>query len=470
MLRRILQVFAFLITSANLLINLYCYTYPSLDVENCSWKYNYKTYNSIQKRLVQIPYIGDLYDHYFVSQDPNLIPQPNDIHLLAIGDPQINGVWPYMDARKRLDIFGNDFYLGHIYSVVKRRLQPDYVAVLGDLISCNWVSDSEYFNRTKRYSTRIFPRPEAPYPSNPEAIDILADQQGINDLDSYVSWYKQSLQEGLFSTDAYYHYQDVANWSNDRSLQPLFINTTGNHDVGYGGEISFDNLYRWNRFNGKDNYWIDYGSNTSHPWRLVVLNSLVLDGPVKHQAFQNATWQFIDSLATKEYNGSTILITHIPLYKPEGVCADGPRIEYFTRENSPVQDWDKLGNIKQENLLTEETSQRVLSSIFKNGKPGLILTGHDHEGCVSYYSKDEGIWVVNSENPEKVAVREVTVRSIMGDFDGNTGIVTGHFSHDAEEWEFDYRQCPFIVQHVWWASKVVMMVDVSVLSVLMICR
>lgn len=42
----------------------------------------------------------------------------------------------------------------------------------------------------------------------------------------------------------------------------------------------------------------------------------------------------------------------------------------------------------------------------------------------------------------------------MGDFDGTVGIMTGHFNHSNKKWEFDYTQCKFIVQHVWWAARV----------------
>ncbi|QPG74836.1 hypothetical protein FOA43_002172 [Brettanomyces nanus] len=409
------------------------------------------------------PYISDLYRYYLNS---DLLPNPADIRILAIGDPQIDGAWPNTTPRKRLDIFGNDYYLGHIYSVMKRRLQPSVVTVLGDLISCNWVSDSEYFNRTERYANRLFPRPDSVRPDSPSAIDLL-ERRGIRNQSSYEKWFHNALKSNIFD-DSYFGYEDLNSWSNDSS-EPLFINTTGNHDIGYSGEMTYDNIYRWNKFYGKDNFWIEYAKNTSHPWRIVVLNSLMLDGPAKHNDFVEANWNFVRTVSNRQFNGSTILVTHVPLFKPAGVCSDPPQTQFFTKENSAAYDWNKIGNLKSQNLLSYETSQKVLDALFRNNQPGIILNGHNHEGCLSYYSRDQsGEWIVSKDRPINDTgsyIREVTVRSIMGDYDGSTGIVTGHFDNNKKIWRFEYSVCPFVVQHVWWASKVTLLISILLQSI-----
>lgn len=451
---RLFKAFAWCVSVICAIVNIYCYSYPALDTTHCSWSLRDQTglssSDSFRSRILGIPYLGDWYNRLVLHRADD----PTDIHLLAFGDPQINGAWSSTGNRKRLDIYGNDYYLGHIYGVMKSRLKPAFVAVMGDLISCNWVSDDEYLNRTKRYSTRLFPRPEA---------DDL-ECNGINGVNEYERLIKQGLSQGVFDNESFYAYRDVYNWQNDTS-QPLFINTTGNHDIGYSGEVTYDNLYRWTKYNGKDNYWVEFDENTTHPWRIVVMDSVLLDGPVLHDPLYEAQWKFVNVLRRRQFDGSTILITHIPFNKPAGMCADSPSTIFFAKDNCPEWDWYKLGNVKSQSLVSENSTQAVLDAVFSNGKPGIILTGHDHDGCVSYYNYEEGRWIASTKPGNGRYVQEVTVRSMMGEYGGNTGIVTGHFNNGSQSWRFDYSLCPFMVQHIWWASKVLLIVTVLLDSV-----
>ncbi len=465
--------FSTVLSLVSAILNLYCYTYPSLDPQNCSWvvpddvaSSTAGRWSALSRLLAGIPYFGDLY----ANSAGRASRHTDDIRMLAIGDPQIDGAWPSTGRRKRLDIYGNDHYLGHIYGVMKRRLQPSHVAVLGDLISCNWVSDSEYFNRTYRYATRLFRRPETPFPGTPGAIDLLQRRGVAENGSQYAAWLKNGVETREFEQAGQYAFQNVYNWDGAAG-EPLFVNTTGNHDVGYAGEISYNNMYRYSRFYGQPNYWVEYNthggheSHESHPWRLVVVNSLLLDGPAKHTPLYEAQWQFLRALAAHPFNGSTVLITHVPLHKPEGFCADPPATEYFTRQNCPAWDWDKLGNLRSQTLLSPDTSQKLLDAAFANGRPGIILTGHDHEGCITYFARQgtgAAPWSASAQKPVNytAVVKEITVRSIMGEYGGNTGLLTGHFSTLDDEWQFHYTLCPFAIQHVWWASKVTLLLAV----------
>ncbi|KAI5298041.1 hypothetical protein KEM56_004373 [Ascosphaera pollenicola] len=59
-------------------------------------------------------------------------------------------------ARKRIDLLGNDFYLAHIYRTLHAYTAPTHVAVLGDLLGSQWISDHEFARRTRRYWRRVF--------------------------------------------------------------------------------------------------------------------------------------------------------------------------------------------------------------------------------------------------------------------------------------------------------------------------
>jgi hypothetical protein len=52
-------------------------------------------------------------------------------------------------------------------------------------------------------------------------------------------------------------------------------------------------------------------------------------------------------------------------------------------------------------------------------------------------------------------IREVTLRSMMGDFGGNAGLLSAWFNFDEGEWKYEIQMCRAGVQHVWWAVHVV---------------
>ena len=104
------------------------------------------------------------------------------------------------------------------------------------------------------------------------------------------------------------------------------------------------------------------------------------------------------------------------------------------------------------------------------GRQGLVLNGHDHEGCHAHHSLDfdsngesvvnEAIkyseWRKDSTSPlkDRKRLEEITVRSMMGSFDGNAGLLSAWWDLDREEWRFEYASCMAGVQHIWWAVHV----------------
>ncbi|KAM9915825.1 hypothetical protein OXX59_010375, partial [Metschnikowia pulcherrima] len=119
--------------------------------------------------------------------------------------------------------------------------------------------------------------------------------------------------------------------------------------------------------------------------------------------------------------------------------------------------------LRSHNHLLYETTQQVLDIVFPNAdKEGIILTGHDHVGCNTWYGHHDGEWVASGEKEasDRKHVREVVVRAMMGEFDGQTGLVTGQFDYAENAWKFEFTYCSFVIQHVWWASKVALLLTV----------
>lgn len=448
------------VTIVALALNSFVYFYPDIvnSPEQCNWhnppvlKSKYSALNNVPQSvlgplLLNFPYLRSSKDEY--DSNPN-----NDIRLLTFGDPQINGNWPLTKYIKRLDNYGNDYYLGHIYRTMRNRLEPDFVAVMGDHFSSQWILDSEFYNRTYRYVERIFTRlPE--YKKN--VVETHAKHENY-DWTSFMNRENAMDPVDRFKSRVY---NDVYDWFNYESKpsaiqEPLFINLTGNHDIGYSGDATWQHMARFHLLFGKNNYVINYNKGQPNEWRLVVLDSLTLEGPALQQEFIDYTWSFLENLRDKEnpsFKGSTVLFTHIPFYKKEGICVDGPEHIYY--DETYLREPFKNGNLRSQNHLSYETTQKAMNIIFPNkDKSGIYLTGHDHEGCDSYYNFHGQEWVASkvADASERMPVREIVVRSMMGDFDGQTGILTGHFH--LNDWNFNFSYCSFTVQHWWWASKV----------------
>ena len=188
-----------------------------------------------------------------------------------------------------------------------------------------------------------------------------------------------------------------------------------------------------------------------------------------------------------------MLLTHLPLHKEDGICTDGP---YFSFRDSDDQDgpdgvprWLD-GGLKEQNHLSDTLSASgILQGIFGlsgdenalvggQGRNGLILTGHDHTGCdtVHFVNRtetvgDDGLsqawkWAAKrfngSQHIDDPSIREVTLRSMMGEFGGNAGLLSAWFDEVAGEWSYEITMCPAGVQHIWWAVHILVLVTLGV--------
>ncbi|KAL7929620.1 hypothetical protein V8C35DRAFT_314810 [Trichoderma chlorosporum] len=377
----------------------------------------------------------------------------------------------YIDSlRKRLDLVGNDFYLAHIYRTLHWWSRPTHVSVLGDLLGSQWIEDDEFEKRGRRFWERTF-------------------RGGERVPDDIATWpeHEYDLTGMLDGSEA----EEI--WAK------RIINVAGNHDIGYAGDLTRERLDRFERVFGKVNYELRFGipindsevlatihhdetnpeSNRLEPEiRIVVLNDMNLDTPAKDPELQDATYKFINTVigtsAAVEYSGIfTLVLTHIPLYKPEGVCVDAPFFDFHGAEDG--------GGVKEQYLLSADASKGFLEGFYGmnkdpnaagggRGRKGLILNGHDHEGCDTYHfinqtngtDPSERFWEVarwrdaqarglpNLTTSGVPGSREITVRSMMGDFTGNAGLLSMWFDQETWQWEYEFVNCRLGTQHFWW--------------------
>lgn len=465
-------------TAIAIVLNAIVYFYPVVfnAPGKCTWhNFDAESEDTLRFRALDsllpqslIKYFG-LLDPFFgeLQQDQGASAHlsdrlPQDIRMLTFGDPQINGNWKLTSYIKRLDNFGNDYYLGHIYSVMKARTRPSHVAVMGDMFLLQWILDSEFYNRTRRFALRLFDRP-LEYKQN-----VMETHQKHEDYD----WlgYMEREHE-MDPADRYQSrvYHDMYDWVHPNRTSPnfenpLFINLTGNHDIGYSGDATWQHMARFHHLFGQNNYVIDYNRGQADAWRLVVLDSLTLEGPALQPEFLDYSWSFLHHLRDDHnpgFKGPTVLLTHVPFYKRAGLCTDGPEHRYYADHTREPY---KNGMLRSHNHLSYNTSQQVLSIVFPNpSQNGIILTGHDHVGCDSWYNYVDGNWLASKQvdaTSNRLPIREIVVRSMMGDFGGYTGIFTGHFDKSVGKWMFHFDYCKFTVQHLWWASKVALFVAI----------
>jgi hypothetical protein len=370
-----------------------------------------------------------------------------------------------LELRKRIDLWGNDYYLGHIYRTLKWWARPTHVTVLGDLIGSQWVSDDEFEWRGWRYWNRMVP-------------------DGIRVEDNITTLVDES-NEHVFEI-------------NDVTWKNRIINIAGNHDIGYAGDITEKRMERFERVFGNANWDVRFeypstGTNGDNDEmerppsiHMIVLNSLMLDTPALSPGLQSSTYSYLNSVMSKrgrsvnDKSSFVLTLTHLPLFKKSGVCVDPPFFDFWPDNDGGGMYLPR--GLKEQNHLSRPVSEPgyleymygmkgdVAGAGQGKGRDGLILNGHDHEGCDTWhyipvnstwnssgeYDGDgKTAWAVSrwadaGAEAAYTGVREVTLRSMMGDYGGNAGLLSAWYDFAAGRWQYDIQMCSLGTQHVWW--------------------
>lgn len=413
---------------------------------------------------------------------------------------------------KRVDLIGNDYYLAHIYRTLSWWSRPTHVTVLGDLIGSQWVTDEEFEKRAGRYWHRLF-----------------RDGERVND-DITVTG-KKPLEED----------EDVP--LEEAGLEPLsrfnsswtrrIINVAGNHDIGYAGDVSRHRLDRFERVFGRANWDIRFqhpplegeekeeqkdkadesaeNSRIQPTLHIINLNDLTLDGPAFDNEIQTDSYEYINDLIShrsypvEDETSFTLLLTHVPLHKRAGICVDGPHFSYFDDDDNNDNPRFKKDGLREQNHLSDHASGLgILQGIFGmsgdadtaaargRGRRGLILTGHDHEGCdVVHFVNRTSLnpsdgsdgnndndqetdsqpwhWDATRYSPSALkssidsgspSIREVTLRSMMGMYGGNAALLSLWFDADpaVNHWQYELQTCAVGGQQIWWTIHVLALV------------
>lgn len=364
--------------------------------------------------ILPITVIFNLYLHFYPTLYGCTFPRTDKkqrapFRLLALGDPQLEGdtsLWRYQISplpphpiplkervalelrnivkrigyhQKRLDLWGNDCYLAQVYRAIARHADPTHTTVLGDLLGSQWISDEEFNRRGRRFWNIFNDKVQPPRVSSDNELAIV--EVGKNTL----------------------------------------ITLPGNHDIGYAGDMNRGRVVRYERMFGPANYRVDPFPGL----RILVLNSMSLDTPIYDESLHHDSVNFLqkqhDSMAGNE---TVILLTHLPMWKPAGMCVDAPDTAYF-----------HTGGIRYQNFLSPDMSNWMRWAVWGEKKRGIVVTGHDHEGCdTTHWEAEPGRWdVCNTEEkeskgcPKDAGIREITVRAMMGEYGGYSGMLSGWY-------------------------------------------
>lgn len=559
--------------------------------------------------------------------------------------------------RKAIDLWGNDWYLAHIVRSLHWWTQPSHVAVLGDLLGSQWITDGEFEKRAGRYwntvmkgldkvPDRVFDKAAVQDETNHDTTDTITtgeaspvenateeetrtgilsieekrgketNETGQNDeekdkdeRESAIPDQEQSVpvsdsveadvrkdddddddgnKEDSSTEDDLQKPVRKPSWGGttevlgaDQAWGRRVINIAGNHDVGYAGDLDEPRILRFEKAFGSVNWDIWFTlpekqenhdpSDGAFPHtiegdkppalRLVILNSMNMDTPAWSSDLQTETYSFMNhiiktSRPVEDKTHATILLTHIPLEKQPGICVDSPYFNFY----------DEGHGVREQNMLSDFSSKTVLESIFGMssnmfaageglGRRGIVLNGHDHEGCdVVHFIRQDGVfdacdpentehnqayWPISVPAKEKESseptsakttaketspanpfmrrddddvspaisqhpieetldpeqdpaigwrahrfpyrpyditrhhasdttsctsinrsphIREVTLRSMMGEFSGYAGFLSAWFDPTLGtkgEWVFEMNTCGLGVQHWWWGIHII---------------
>ncbi|KMZ57859.1 Serine/threonine phosphatase-like protein [Zostera marina] len=263
-----------------------------------------------------------------MDADPS---QTNHVDIAVLTDPQIMDTTSlkYLPVPFVFEMakFYTDLYMGRSFDASIMPFNPDMILFLGDHFDGGpQLSDEEWYHSLDRFS-RIF---------DPRKKEKHAD------------------------------------------IQVKYL--SGNHDIGYSSLHPFSQkvISRYEKGFGPRNYRFNIQTV-----EFIVVDAQTLDGPIEEN-LTSMTWEFIKNVSKESKSNPKVLLSHIPLYRPDGTSCGPHRFSPIINQRIH---YSGIGHgVSYQNYLTEETTKRLLELI----QPVLILSGHDHDQCIVTHTTPHG--------------------------------------------------------------------------------
>lgn len=114
----------------------------------------------------------------------------------------------------------------------------------------------------------------------------------------------------------------------------------------------------------------------------VLVDAQALDGSGDVAA---RSWNFVKQKAKEMKNHVRILVTHIPLFRPDDTPCGSNRASRVINQRMNRQGYAPF-QITYQDYLTEKSSSKLLDSL----KPVMVLSGHDHDQCFVLHKSNQG--------------------------------------------------------------------------------
>ncbi|KAL3351851.1 hypothetical protein AABB24_020102 [Solanum stoloniferum] len=207
-------------------------------------------------------------------------------------------------------------------------------------------------------------------PSKPDIILFLGDYFDGGPFLSDEEW-----QE---SRSRFKHIFDIDMLEQTTNIKLYYL--AGNHDIGYAAFHSRmpEVIKRYEKAFGARNYQFTAGKVD-----FITIDAQTLDGHPQNNVTP-ATWEFVKNVSKHLSSNPRVLLTHIPLYRPDQTVCGSYRSSSIINQriNRAAQD----NEILYQNYITEKGTNDLLDLI----KPALVLSGHDHDQCTVIHKSKYG--------------------------------------------------------------------------------
>ncbi|KAL6495982.1 hypothetical protein OROGR_030545 [Orobanche gracilis] len=251
------------------------------------------------------------------------------VKIAVITDPQLMDRTSFHLARKSLALeiaqFYTDLYMRRAFLSSILPFDPDVVLFLGD-----------YF----------------------DGGDILSDDEWQESLGRFRHIFNLDMLQKSSKVEVYY--------------------LPGNHDVGYSASNTrkAEIIKRYESEFGARNFKVKLGKVD-----FIAVDAQMLDGYPRGN-LTSVTWKFVKNVSEDISTTRRVLLTHIPLYRPDWTPC-GPHRSSPVINQKIFRGRDR--DLVYQNYVTENSSNILLDLI----RPALVLSGHDHDQCtVTHMSKD----------------------------------------------------------------------------------
>lgn len=438
--------------------------------------------------------------------------------LLVAGRGAVKDVGVWLEGhRKAIDLWGNDWYLAHIVRSLRWWTEPTHISVLGDLLGSQWITDGEFEKRAGRYWGTVM-RGLEKVPDATMGVYVESDHYDEPDdhreqtwggstetLGADKAWKKRVIniagnhdigyagdidnarverferEFGSVNWDMWFTLPNTSTASDPPALRLVVLNT-----------MNLDTP-AWTQSLQAETYsFMNHVITTSRPVTDKSHATILLTHIPLHKqpgvCVDSPYFDFFEGgHGVREQNmlsehGSKIILESIfglnanTHAEGRGLGRRGIVVNGHDHEGCDVVHYIRQPGAETECSANEinmedaycspskpNDSDASMSNAVDESDQNSTSAESDHEPVVDGWRArrfptlhyDIAPDDTCTHIPSSPHLREITLRSMMGDFSGHAGFLSAWFNSSSGEWVFEFSTCGVGVQHWWWAVHIV---------------